>query len=45
MRAHKKGSQTEALYWSIALVYVLIYVIAVYYRLPISDWLTAHLPI
>jgi hypothetical protein len=40
----KKGSPTEARYWSIALVYVLTYAIAIYYRMTVSDWLTAHLP-
>ena len=35
---------TEARYWSIALVYVLTYAIAVYHRITTSDWLTAHLP-
>jgi hypothetical protein len=40
----KRGSPTEARYWSIALVYVLTYAIAVYHRITISDWLTAHLP-
>jgi hypothetical protein len=36
---------TEARYWSIALVYLLAYVTAVHYRIMISDWLAAHLPI
>jgi hypothetical protein len=36
---------TEARYWSIALAYLVAYVIAVYDRIPISDWLTAHLPL
>jgi hypothetical protein len=35
----------EAGYWSTALVYLLAYAIAVYYRIAVSDWLTAHLPL
>jgi hypothetical protein len=34
----------EARYWAPALVYLLAYVLAVHWRMPISDWLTAHLP-
>jgi hypothetical protein len=36
---------SEARYWSVALVYLLGYTIGVYDRIPISDWLTAHLPL
>jgi hypothetical protein len=36
---------TEARYWSVALVYLQAYVTAVHYRIMISDWLAAHLPI
>ena len=28
-----------------AIAYPLVYAVAVYERLPISDWLTAHLPL
>jgi len=35
----------EARYWPIALVYLLAFAIAVYYRITISDWLAAHLPL
>jgi hypothetical protein len=34
----------EARYWAPGLVYLLAYALAVHWRLPISDWLTAHLP-
>jgi hypothetical protein len=34
---------TEAL--NIALVYLLAFAIAIYYRITISDWLAAHLPL
>jgi hypothetical protein len=34
----------EARYWAPALVYLLAYALAVHWRMPISDWLTAHLP-
>jgi hypothetical protein len=36
---------TEALNRSIALVYLLAFAIAVYYRITVSDWLAAHLPL
>jgi hypothetical protein len=34
----------EARYSAPVRVYVLAYALALYWRLPISDWLTAHLP-
>jgi hypothetical protein len=34
-----------ALCWSIALAYLLAFAVAVYYRITISDWLAAHLPL
>jgi hypothetical protein len=34
-----------ALCWSIARVYLLAFAVAVYYRITISDWLAAHLPL
>ena len=45
-RAAGKGqAMTEALNRSIALVYLLAFAIAIYYRITISDWLAAHLPL
>jgi hypothetical protein len=41
----RRAVRIEVGYWSIALVYLLVYAIAVYYRITISDWLTAHLPL
>jgi hypothetical protein len=35
----------EARYWSIVLVYLVTYAIAIHDRIPISEWLTAHLPL
>jgi hypothetical protein len=37
--------RTEARYWVIGLIYLLAYSIAVCYRITISDWLTAQLPL
>jgi hypothetical protein len=37
--------RTEARYWVIGLIYLLAYAIAVCYRITISDWLTAQLPL
>jgi hypothetical protein len=37
--------RTEARYWVIGLIYLLAYAIVVCYRITISDWLTAQLPL
>jgi hypothetical protein len=44
-KATQESFSSQAHYWSIGLVYLLVFAIAVYYRIPISDWLTAHLPL
>jgi hypothetical protein len=44
VRATGYTRMAEARYWAPGLVYLLAYAQAVHWRLPISDWLTAHLP-
>jgi hypothetical protein len=38
-------SKTNAVLWLLALLYLLGYAVAVYYRIAISDWLVAQLPL
>jgi hypothetical protein len=38
-------SKTEIVLWLLALLYLLGYAAAVYYRIAIGDWLVAHLPL
>jgi hypothetical protein len=38
-------SKTHTALWLLALLYLLGYGAAVYYRITISDWLVAHLPL
>jgi hypothetical protein len=38
-------SKTNTVLWLLALLYLLGYAAAAYYRIAISDWLLAHLPL
>jgi hypothetical protein len=38
-------SKTDIVLWLLALLYLLGYAAAVYYRIAISDWLVAHMPL
>jgi hypothetical protein len=38
-------SKTDIVLWLLALLYLLGYAAAVYYRIAIGDWLVAHVPL
>jgi hypothetical protein len=38
-------NRTHTVLWLVALLYLLGFAAAVYYRIAITDWLAAHLPL